>query len=170
MSRIIEARGPVVEALKRYDPGLRVRWSHEKKKWAIDAPYNIPNPNEIAKPVKFYRVGEGDHWLETLLPEYSERNFEYKDKRYVVAWAKKVTWSLLQAIANHDTYRHRKGAVGMLNDELKARDTKKAKDFKSRRDDRVYEGWHQFKHNLRRNPNLEDGTGTSIKGMKWEAA
>ncbi len=166
MSRIIEARGPVVEALRRYDSGLRVRWSHEKKQWAVDAPFNLPNPNVIPKPVKFYRIGSGDHWVETLLPEYSERNIQYKDRRYVVCWVKRLTPALVPAIARRDAQRNKKGLVGVFDEDLAARTAQKKTEEKQSREARVYSGYDRFKFDLRKNPNAEDGTGVSIKGMK----
>lgn len=160
----------MVAALKRYDSGLRVRWSPEKRCWAVDAPYSVPNPNVIPKPVKFYRIGNADHWVETLLPENSERNIQYRDKRYVVCWAKKITMALFNAIARRDSHRYGKGAVGLFDAELAKQDAKKSADTKRRKDERIYAGWDRFKFDLRRNPNAEDGTGVSIKGMNLEAA
>lgn len=166
MSRIIEARGPVVEALQRYDPGLRVRWSHEKEKWAVDAKFDLPNPNVLPKPVKFFRVGAGDFWQEVLLPEYSERNIQYTDHTYVVCYAKKVDWPLLWAIVNRDSHRHKNGLVGMFDQEMATRDAVKSKKQKHATSERVYAAWDRFRFDLRKNPNAEDGTGVSIKGYE----
>ncbi len=163
--RIIEACGPVVEALKRYDPGLRVRWSHEKKKWAVDAKFFLPNPNVLPKPVRFLEIGP-DQWLETLLPEYSERNIQYRDHTYVVCWARKVDWPLLRAVASRDAQKFKKGLAGALDQEMASQAIAKEKTAKSVKDERVYAAWDRFKFDRRKNPNAEDGTGTSIKGMK----
>lgn len=167
MSRIIEARGPVVAALKRYDPGLRVRWSHERKRWAVDAPYAEQTaPAAIPAPVRFERIEDGSHWVARLLPEYSERNIQYRDRRYVVCWATRLTRDLVGAIARRDSHRVRRGLVGLLDEDMAVRDAEKAKTERRTTQDRVDAGYDRFKFNLRKDPNAEDGTGVSIKGYK----
>lgn len=170
MSAIIEARGPVIEALRRYDPGLRVRWSHEKKCWAVDAPFTHPNPNVIPKPIKFQRIGNGDYWIETLLPEYSERNIQYRDRRYVVCWAKRVTHRLLDAIVKRDGQRFKRGIVGVFDKNQADTAAGKRKEATFAKGERVYAAWDRFKFDRRKlGAGAEDGTGVSIKGMNMEA-
>lgn len=157
----------MVDALRRYDPGLRVRWSPEKKKWAVTAPFNAPNPNVIPKPVRFVRVGTaGDFYEEVLLPENSERNIQYRTRTYVICWATRLTPALIPAIAQRDSHRSKKGLVGLFDQEIAATDARKKKELRARTDERVYAGWDRFKFDLRKNPNAEDGTGVSIKGVK----
>jgi hypothetical protein len=167
MPRIIEASGPVVAALKRYDPGLRVRWSWEKRKWAVDAPFaESTDPRAIPKPVRFEQVDGTGHWVARLMPEYSERNIQFRDNRYVVCWAKRLTPALVSAIAKRDSHRVKKGLVGLFDRDQAERIDEKKKATRRATDERVYSGWDRFKFDLRKNPNAEDGTGVSTKGMK----
>lgn len=169
MSRILLARGPAVEALRRYDPGLRVRWSHEKQKWAVDAPL-IKGGDTIEvlpPPVRYERVGEGDQFVEHLLPEYSERKMQFKDQRYVVCYSKTTDWPLFSAVVQHDGHRHRKGMVGLFDDTLKQDEAAKSKQEQYERSERVYAAFDRYKHITRKmGANAESGAGVSIKGMK----
>lgn len=165
MSRIIAARGPVVEALARYDPGLRVRWSHEKRKWAVDAPLQRVDERWCPPPVRWRESSVNGVWVQDLLPEYCERHIQHHDRRYVICWAQSVTWRLFFAMAASDTQRHRRGAVGMFDDNLRAVENARRRRDKHARDERVYEGYDRLKSYLRRTPWAEDGAGVSIKGM-----
>ena len=169
--RIIEARGPVVAALKRYDPGLRVRWSHERKQWAVDAPFaENTDPRFIPKPVRFEKIedGEGEHWVARLMPEYSERSMQFRDKRYVVCWAKNLTREILGAVRRCDSHRPGMGnLVKLFDHEIVMAEESKKKSRIAATDERVYTAWDKFKFHLRKNPNAEDGSGVSIKGKNW---
>lgn len=161
---VIEASGPWVKALKRYDPGLRVRWSYEKNKWAVDAPFKSDNPDWCTPPVAHEQLANGQ-WVERVLPFRSEKYIQYRSKRYVVCWTTHIDRRVFNAIVEKDTYRHKNLAVGRFDDALR-RDKSERDRFEAReKDDRVREGFDRVKHELRHNHNLEDGTGVSIKGI-----
>lgn len=164
--RIQLARGPAVAALQRYDPGLRVRWSHEKGKWAVDAPYGN-GPVALPPPVRYERIGDTNQYVEHLMPEYSERYIGFKDRRYVVCFAKTVDWPLFSAIVQRDSHRQSKRAVGLFDKVMREQQEAKARQEQYERSERVYQGWDRFKFDRRKlGPGAEDGTGVSIKGMK----
>lgn len=172
--RIIEARGPAVEALKRYDPGLRVRWSWQKQCWAVDAPYKFTDKDPrhfLLPPVRYERVGDkGDRFVERLLPELSDRMIEYRDRRYVVCHIRSGMLDrgeqLVAAIRSKDSHRDSGRMVGQLDRHLEAQRVAKQKRAEFARSERVYEGWDRFRHSLRRaGAGVEDGAGVSIKGM-----
>lgn len=155
----------------RYDPGLRVRWSHEKGRWAVDAAYRFDgaNPRDwLTPPVRYERVADLDMYVEHLLPEYSERSIEFHDRRYVVCFAKHVDWRLYGAVVYRDCHRGEGQMVGAFDRSLIAAEKEKQKAAAQRKDERVYLGWDLFKHHQRKlGLNAEDGAGVSIKGMKW---
>lgn len=159
--RIIEARGPVVDALKRYDPGLRVRWSFEKKKWAVDAP--LKDRRDIAPPV-FYERLPGNQYIEHLLPEKSERYINYHSGRYPVCFAVKLNKALLPAIAQRDQVRMRGAFVGKYVEGLRQERDFKERGREKRADERAREGYELLKFIQRKNPGFADGAGVSIKG------
>lgn len=159
-----EMRGPVVEALQRYDPGLRVRWSPERKKWALDAPFLKADPNWIERPVVFEKGLDGI-WKERLLPENSERYILHRDKRYAVCYVDKVDERLLDVVTNRDTFKHKNRAQGIFDEHRTEFKEAKVKDEAERKDKRVREGFDQLKHYLRKTPWAEDGTGVSLKGV-----
>lgn len=164
--KIIEARGPVVDALKRHDPGLRVRWSHEKREWAVDAPFKVPDNAWMVPPVFFERVGNTDNYIEHLLPEYSDRNISYQDRRYVIVWSKTVDWRLYRKIVNLDSHKMQGGMVGQYRRNFHRGEAEKKEEERKRKDERVYAAWDKFKYWQRKTPWAEDGAGVSIKGMK----
>lgn len=164
--RIIEARGPVVDALKRHDPGLRVRWSHEKQAWAVDAPFKMQSNEWMVPPVFFERIANSDYYIEHILPEYSDRNISYKDGRYIVLWTRELDWRLYRKIVSLDSHKMNGGMVGQYRRNFHKGEADKKYAEGKRKDERVYAAWDQFKHFRRKNPWAEDGTGVSIKGMR----
>lgn len=103
MPRIIAADGPVAAALKRYDPDLRVRWSWERKAWAVEA--KVKHRYGIVPPVFFLRDDASGLWNERLLPEHSDRYICYRDSTYIILWAKVLDARVLQAVVDRDSNR-----------------------------------------------------------------
>ena len=162
--RIVEARGPVVEALKKHDPGLRVRWSWEWGKWVVDAPWLAFDTSFVPPPVRYEQTSAG--WVETLEPERSERRILYADRRYVVCRCGRIDWPLYHAIVRRDGQRQKKGLVGVFDAEFEKEVKAQKRQEDARKDRRVYEGWDRFKFIHRKHPELADGAGVSTKGME----
>lgn len=100
------------------------------------------------------------------LPENSERYIQYHSGRYVICWVKRITWNLYRAIVRRDAHRAYKGMVGMYDQANRTAAEKTYRTAESAKSERVAEAWDHFKFHQRRNPNAEDGTGVSIKGMR----
>lgn len=106
MARIIEAVGGVAHALKVYDKRLRIRWSHEKKKWAIERIVPKGARYLLVPPVVYERIpGTKKLFKEKLLPEYSDRRICWDSKTSIIAYCKKVTWDVYDAIVSSDCRR-----------------------------------------------------------------
>lgn len=163
--RIIEARGPVVNQLKRYDPGLRIRWSWEKKKWAVEAP--VRRQDKLVPPVFYEPVGEGE-WIEHILPELSERYITYQEKMYVICWTKNLDTRLVDAVVKRDSNRISGNYLASIDRKIIDYYGKKKVDEAKRTDERCREAWDLMKYYARKNPTAEDGTGVSIKGLGLE--
>jgi hypothetical protein len=163
--RIIEARGPVVEALKRYDSGLRVRWSFEKQKWAIEARVMNGRRDKLLPPVTWERVAETDQWREKIMPELSERYISFHSGTYVIGWVKEITPSLLRMVRSKDQAQMAGGAKGQLYANLRATRDEREKVVVKRREETTYAGWDYMKFLGHNKPWLADGTGISTKGI-----
>lgn len=156
------AHGPVVDALKRYDPGLRVRWSYEKNAWAVEAP--LLSREDMLPPV-FYEQKPNGEYIERLLPELSERYISYRDGTYVLCWVKQLKTPLVGIIAQRDQAKMHGGGMGQMKRNIQADNEHKNRAAEKRQQERCYEAYDRFKSHARNKPWLEDGTGTSIKGM-----
>lgn len=158
------AQGSGVAALKRYDPTLRVRWSFEKKAWAVDAPYKKFDAQFLPAPVRY--VQSGTIVEEKLLPELSERRILYRDKRYLVCATKVLDRRLLYAVVAHDTHRNKRGAVGTFEDLRKEEKEQESREAARRKDERVYGAWDYYRYLNRKHE--DGGAGISTKGIKWD--
>ncbi len=150
MSRVICASGPVVEALRRHDHGLRVRWSFEKKKWAVEAP--IRRGDGLVPPVVYERVGQTDQWMECLMPELSDRYISFHDGRYIVCWSEILDWRLYHAVVLADTSRMRGGIVGEHRRAMADRQEAGLKARRARADERSYLAYDKFRFLNRKQP------------------
>lgn len=160
---IREARGPVVAALKRYDPGLRVRWSPEKQRWAVDAPFKLAPLEWCVPPVRFVETSQGRRRAR-LLPENSEAYIQYHSKRYVVCWVKRLDMRLVRAVIERDSHRHAGGLAQAFDRKDAENRTAQEQAAGKLKQERVYEAFDRVKYFARKNPNAEDGTGVSVKG------
>ena len=165
--RIIEARGPMVEALRRYDPGLRARWSWEKKTWAVDAPLKRHDSGWMLPPVRYEATPQGV--IEHLMPELSDRYIEYHGRRYTVCWARHLDWRLYWAIVGRDSHRMQGGAAGEFVKRWKEREqAQRIKDAKLR-SDRAEQAFDRLRFLNRTRPWADPiGGGISTKGMRLE--
>lgn len=91
-----------VESLKRYDNTLRVRWSYEKGKFAIEqkCPRSV-----LFKPVKYMKTGNGDGLKEVMEPEYSERYIQYHDAYSTIIYCKVCSLAVLEQVRSMDLAR-----------------------------------------------------------------
>lgn len=100
------ASGGVVDALKRYDRNLNVRWSWEKKKWAVESP--TLRPDKVVPPVRFERIPGTTQYLEVMAPPYSEKRICFDRKTNVLFWIKKLTWDIVELVIESDVKRFKR--------------------------------------------------------------
>jgi len=94
-SDIVLASGGVVRALKSYDRGLRVRWSWEKQKWAVES--KVDRSDLMVPPTRFVPIqGIKGFYREELLPEKSDRSICYRDRYNVILWSTAVGYAEIQ--------------------------------------------------------------------------
>ena len=136
MPRIVKAQGGVVQALRAYDRKLRVRWSHEKKKWAVDRVVPRSLWDRMVPPVAFERIPGTKMFRETVAPEFSEKRICYDSRTQVVLYCNVLTWDVFEALVNADCRR-----VGGINDRVKALESAKASDQARRDRDRMREAY-----------------------------
>lgn len=161
------ARGPWVDALRRYDPGLRVRWSWEKRKWCVDAPAKTMDSKLLVPPVWFERIGDSDSWVEHTLPMASDKYISYHSHRYIICWSPHVDRRLYEAIVKRDGHRMRGGFVGELNRNLHARNEAMFKEREKKSKELAYGAYDYYRFLNRKHPEMEpETTGISMKGWK----
>ena len=132
--RIIRATGAVAEALRRYDPNVDVRYSWERRSWAIV--FRPRRPDLIPPPVH----GEG------RLAELSEEHISYRTKTCPVGYVKKLSWNVAEKMIASDTARN--GALAKQTAALQAgRDADAGRQAKDRyKEARKYMNWHARTH------------------------
>lgn len=140
--RIIRATGPVADALRRYDPELDVRYSWERRRWAIV--FRTRRPDLIPKPVVWTETEAGP--AESLAPEYSEAYISYKTKTYPAGYVKRLGWPAYENIVNSDTQLR-----GSVAGKLKELEEKREKEYAAQKKDRYKEArkfmnWHARTH------------------------
>lgn len=103
---LIRATGPVADALRRYDPNIDVRYSWERRSWAIS--FRTRRPDLIPPPVRVKPLGDtaGAGFIEELLPEKSEAYISYRTKTYPAAYVKRLSMHALERIVECDTSRN----------------------------------------------------------------
>ena len=100
---IIKPFGGVSRAIAAYDRNIRVRWSHEKKKWVVEAP--VKRSDLMIPPIKFVPTGVKGQYHERLLPELSDRRICYRDRFDPLFWCKILTWEAFDVLVKSDTQR-----------------------------------------------------------------
>ena len=161
---VINARGPWVEAIKRHDPGLRVRWSPEKKKWCVDAPARTLDPRWMDPPVRYVSTDGGKTIREVVLPLDSERHILWRDKRYAVLYSKTLDKRLYDAVVSSDAARVRGVFRHRLRERIHGDIIAKHARSKKRSAERAYSAHDYWRSLLRKND--DGGAGISTKGWR----
>lgn len=140
--KLIRATGAVVEALRRYDPDIDVRYSWERRRWAIA--FRTRRPDLIPPPV--YSVPTEAGYVESLLPEKSEAYVSYKTKTYPVAYVSRLSWKTYEDVIKSDTVF--RGSVRKRLQQLAdAREIEARRQAKDRwKEARTYMNWHARTH------------------------
>lgn len=139
--RLIRASGAVADALRRYDRNLDVRYSWERRQWAIT--YRTTRPDLLPKPVRFTESEGGV--LESLMPEKSEAYISYRTRTYPAAYVPKLSWDLYKKMIAADSMRRN------VKTRLKDLAVKREAEYKLQQKDRwkearSYLNWHARTH------------------------
>ena len=140
--RLLRATGPVADALRRYDHELDVRYSWERRRWAIV--FRTRRPDLIPKPVVWTETKSGP--VESLAAENSEAYISYKTKTFPAGYVKKLGWPAYENIVRSDTQMR-----GSVAGELRKLEEKREKEQEAQRKDRYKEArkfmnWHARTH------------------------
>ena len=140
--RLIRATGPVADALRRYDPEIDVRYSWERRRWAIV--FRTRRPDLIPKPVVWTETKAGP--VESLAAENSEAYISYKTKTYPAGYVKRLGWPAYENIVRSDT-QMRGGVAAELKKIEENREAEYAAQKKDRyREARKFMNWHARTH------------------------
>ena len=132
----------VVAALKRYDKNLDVRWSWQKKAWAIVT--RPLRPDLIPAPMRWMQTAAG--WVEARLPEKSEAYVSFRTKTMPVGYVKHLSWDLVRQITTTDTWRNGRVAR-QLQKMQEAAERDRMRVARDRwREARKYMNWHARTH------------------------
>ena len=139
---LIRATGAVADALRRYDPELDIRYSRERKQWAIV--FRTRRPDLIPPPVSPIKTAAS--FTEELLPEKSEAYISYRTKTFPAGYVKKLGWPAYSKIIASDTVL--RGSVRKRLDELKTvREREQQRQARDRwKEARTYMNWHARTH------------------------
>ena len=140
--RLVRATGAVADALRRYDPGMDIRFSWEKNRWAIV--FRTRRPDLIPKPVVWTETKAGP--VETLASENSEAYISWKTKTFPAGYVKRLGWPAYENIVRSDTQM--RGGVAA---ELKKIEEKREAEYAAQKKDRYQEArkfmnWHARTH------------------------
>lgn len=140
--KLIRATGAVADALRRYDRDLDVRYSWERRQWAIT--FRTRRPDLIPPPVKVVPVAGG--WQEEVLPEKSEAYISYQTKTFPAGYVKRLSWKAYEGIVQSDTML--RGSVKRQMTALKnVREAEYKRQSKDRwKEARSYMNWHARTH------------------------
>ena len=143
---LIRATGPVADALRRYDPNIDVRYSWERRSWAIS--FRTRRPDLIPPPVRVKPLGDtaGAGFVEELLPEKSEAYISYRTKTYPAAYVKRLSWHALERIVQSDVGRNGsvKSQLKKIMADREAADHARSKD--RWKEARSFMNWHARTH------------------------
>lgn len=140
--RLIRATGAVADALRRRDPNLDVRYSWERRRWAIV--HRPRRPDLIPPPVRPELTAGGI--VEHLLPEKSEAYISYRTKTYPIAYVEKLSWLAFRRLVESDTM-----TAGSVKRQLAAINEARRKEERRQSQDRWKEArsfmnWHARTH------------------------
>ena len=140
--RLVRATGPVADALRRYDPGMDIRFSPERNRWAIV--FRTRRPDLIPKPVVWTETAAGP--IESLAPENSEAYISWKTKTYPAGYVKRLGWPAYENIVRSDTVMRSSVASELAKIEA-AREAVYQADKKERyKEARKFMNWHKRTH------------------------
>jgi hypothetical protein len=88
-----------VKQIQAYDANLRVRWSHDKSKWVIEAKTEIRNPS---LPPAFEWKNVGGIFAKVRIPETSDRYIGARDGYYQVLYFSKFNRAVMAALSATD--------------------------------------------------------------------
>ena len=144
--QMIRATGAVADALRRYDPNLEVRYSWERKSWAIA--FRTRRPDLIPPPVRPTALGEhaGAGFVDELLPEKSEAYISYRTKTYPAAYVKRLSWHTYEGLIKSDTQLQ-----GSVKRQMKHLEEQRDIEYLRKKQDRYrgardYMRWHARTH------------------------
>ena len=132
--RVIRATGAVAAALRRYDPNIDVRYSWERRSWAIV--FRPRRPDLIPPPV----------YVDGRMAEQSEAHISYRTKTQPVGYVKKLSWQAAERIISADTAR-----VGPLAKQVAGMQAGRDAEYRRQSKDRFKEArkfmnWHSRTH------------------------
>lgn len=139
---LIRATGPVAAALRRYDPNIDVRYSWERRSWAIS--FRTRRPDLIPPPVRTELTGSG--LLEHILPERSEAYISYRTKTYPAAYVRRLSWLAFDRIVESDAARN-----GSVAKQIRNIESARASDQYRQSKDRWKEARSFMNHHARTN-------------------
>ena len=139
--KVIRASGAVADALRRYDSNLDVRFSWERRMWAIT--YRTRRPDLMPKPVRFTETEAGV--IESRLPEKSEAYISYHTRTFPALWVSHLNWDVFKRVVESD------GMRSNVNKRLKEMAIKRDLAYKAQQKDRwkearSYMNWHARTH------------------------
>lgn len=103
--RLRLASGGIVDAIKRYDRNIRIRWSNERRKWCVEA--KAKQVSNLTPPVWYVPVpGVKGAYTEKLKPENSDHAIAWHDGYYPIMFVSEVTWDVYHALLAQDTHRY----------------------------------------------------------------
>ena len=99
------------EELQRYDPYLRIRWSYQRKKWAVDR--KAQGRSQIFLPIKY------TPWGYKKLPEHSDISICYRNQTINIFYTPHLDRRLFLALFEMDSFRWGKRFVSKLEESEK---------------------------------------------------
>ena len=142
--KLLRATGAVADALRRYDPELDVRYSWERRRWAIV--FRTRRPDLIPPPVRPVLTAAG--WTEDLLPEKSEAYISYRTKTFPAAYVKKLGWPAFDRIVAADTVLRGSVKKQLKTLQVKREIAERAQAKDRWKEARSYMNWHARTHPL----------------------
>lgn len=139
-SIVIPRASGALRAILAYDRSLRVRWSWERRCWAIEA--KVLRPELMAPPVRFIPIPGTQLAREQLLPELSDKNICYRHKTSILAFTPVVDMRAFEVVVDSDGQRSRRSLSQRVEDVEAFRTVEFARQRKERaREARKFLNW-----------------------------
>ena len=146
------ARGGIVDALKRYDRGLRVRWSQELKKWCIEE--KVKRKDLLPPPVVYEPMpGVKGAFIAKKSPYGSERYIQHKTGYAPICYVDKLNWEVYDFIIKSDTnkYKSREEFLRSSDEKFKKMKEEKNAPVKLKQEELTWNAYDKFKYLNRTN-------------------